>query len=245
MEQPDNQQLGATEAGALQKLLLRTETLEEFLRELAVRAAHETGRRCGITVRSEDGQAFTAASSDEVTRRLDEMQYEHEAGPCLEALISGVPVFVTDMGTETRWGSYPARAAAIGARSSMSYPLLNGEQAVGALNLYAFDSSTPGSAVQAGAAQIAERAAGAVALALRIAEHGEMIDNLRVALTSRSTIDHAIGILMAQQRCDARAAFQLLRTASQGRNVKLRDVAAAVVAGVENGSAGSSESSGS
>jgi GAF domain-containing protein len=241
MEQPGDQHATALDAGVLQNMLLRTETLEDFLRELAVQAAHDTRHRCGITVRSEDGHTFTAASSDELSRQLDELQYEEGDGPCLEALTSSVPVFVTDMANEPRWGRYPKRAAEIGARSSMSYPLVTGEQAIGALNLYRFEASAPGSAVQAGAAQIAEHAAGALALALRIATHGKMIDNLHVALTSRSMIDQAIGILMAQQRCDADAAFELLRRASQGRNTKLRDVAAAVVAGVagvEGGPAG-------
>jgi transcriptional regulator with GAF, ATPase, and Fis domain len=232
MDQSENHDAGTMDAGALQEMLLRTDTLDDFLGELAVRTARETSHRCGITVRSDRGEPFTAASSDELTRKLDEMQYAEGAGPCLEALSTGVPVFVTDMALETRWGRYPHHAVGVGARSSMSYPMLSGEVAIGALNLYAFEPSASGSAMQARAAQIAEHAAGALALALRIAERGEMIDNLRMALTSRSTIDQAIGILMAEQRCDAEAAFELLRKASQGRNTKLRDVAAAIVAAV-------------
>ncbi|MEP7178574.1 MAG: ANTAR domain-containing protein, partial [Pseudonocardiales bacterium] len=96
----------------------------------------------------------------------------------------------------------------------------------------------PGPAMQARAAHIADHAAGAVAIAVRLAEHSKAIDNLHTALTSRSTIDQAIGILMAEQHCDARAAFALLRQASQGRNIKLRAVAAGIVAAVERGSLG-------
>jgi AmiR/NasT family two-component response regulator len=40
---------------------------------------------------------------------------------------------------------------------------------------------------------------------------------------------------MAQERCTADQAFDLLRIASQRRNVKLRDVAAGVVAAFEEG----------
>jgi GAF domain-containing protein len=235
MIQSDDHDAGTMDAGALQELLLRTDTLEDFLQELAVRAAHETQHGCGITVRSDRGEPFTAAGSDAVTRELDELQYAEGAGPCLEALTTVVPVFVTDMALESRWGDYPRHAVAVGARSSMSYPLINDDHAIGALNLYAFEPSAPGGAMQARAAQIAEHAAGALALALRMAERGEVIDNLRLALTSRSIIDQAIGILMAQQRCDSRAAFDLLRKASQGRNTKLRDVAALILAGVEAG----------
>jgi AmiR/NasT family two-component response regulator len=63
-------------------------------------------------------------------------------------------------------------------------------------------------------------------------------ENLRAALTSRSIIDQAIGILMAQQQCSTEVAFELLRKASQGRNVKLRDVAAQIVSSVQRRSPG-------
>jgi hypothetical protein len=238
MDPFDDYEARTMNAGVLQDLLLRTETLEDFLGELASRAARETDHRCGITVRGEHGQPYTVATSDELTRELDELQYAEGDGPCLEALASGLPVFVTDMATESRWTPYPERAMQIGARSSMSYPLISGEIAIGALNLYAFEPLAPGPPMQARAAHIAEHAAGALAVALRIAEHSKAIDNLRTALTSRSTIDQAIGILMAQQRCDARAAFALLRQASQGRNIKLREVAAGIVTSVERDSSG-------
>ncbi|PZS15748.1 MAG: antitermination regulator [Pseudonocardiales bacterium] len=234
MDPFDNHEARTMDAGVLQELLLRTDTLEDFLGELALRAARDTEHRCGITVRGEHGRPYTVASSDELTRGLDELQYAEGDGPCLEALATAVPVFVTDMASETRWGSYPRHAVEVGARSSMSYPLISGEAAIGALNLYAFEPLAPGLHMQARAAHVAEHAAGALAIALRIADHSKAIDNLRAALTSRSTIDQAIGILMAQQRCDARAAFDLLRQASQGRNVKLREVAARIVAAVDH-----------
>jgi GAF domain-containing protein len=233
MDPFDDHAAATTDVGAFQGLLLRTETLEDFLRELAVRAGRDTGHRCGITVCAEHGRPYTAASSDDLTLKLDEFQYAQGEGPCLQAVATAVPVFVTDMATEVRWGRYPRRAMEVGARSSMSYPLISGAGAIGALNLYAFQSLSPGAEVQARAARLAEHAAGALALALRIAERGDMIGNLHTALTSRSTIDQAVGILMAEQRCDAATAFELLRKASQGRNIKLREVAAAIVAGVQ------------
>ena len=45
-------------------------------------------------------------------------------------------------------------------------------------------------------------------------------------------IDQAIGVIMAQERCTQGRAFDLLRSASQSRNVKLRDIAAAIVTSV-------------
>lgn len=56
----------------------------------------------------------------------------------------------------------------------------------------------------------------------------EVVD-LRRALTSRATIDQAIGIVMAERRCTPEEAFNVLRTLSQDANVRLADVALALV----------------
>lgn len=54
-------------------------------------------------------------------------------------------------------------------------------------------------------------------------------EGLRKALTSRATIDQAKGMIMADRRCDADAAFQVLVKMSTDTNVPLRDVARALV----------------
>jgi AmiR/NasT family two-component response regulator len=48
-------------------------------------------------------------------------------------------------------------------------------------------------------------------------------------------IDQAIGIVMAESRCDADQAFGTLRRASNNRNMKLRDLAAEIVLRVGGG----------
>jgi ANTAR domain len=48
-------------------------------------------------------------------------------------------------------------------------------------------------------------------------------------LSSRSVIDQAIGIVMAQQGGGPEDAFAALRTISQRRNIKLRTIAAELV----------------
>jgi transcriptional regulator with GAF, ATPase, and Fis domain len=217
----------------LNRLLLATESFEGFLTELAGYAQTQTRHSCSVTVRNGRRAPYTVVATDELTLRLDQRQYGEDQGPCLEALRSGVPVLVTDMTTETRWAPYPSQATELGARSSMSYPLITGEEVIGALNLYAFKTLAPDVGLQARAAQLADRAAGALAVGLRIAEEHTENANLRVALSSRSVIDQAIGILIAQQQCSVQEAFALLRQASQGRNIKLREVAAQIVASAQ------------
>ena len=78
----------------------------------------------------------------------------------------------------------------------------------------------------------AANAAGAVAVAVKLADQTQMSEDLHGALASRAVIDQATEIIMAQQRCGAAAAFDILRRASQNRNVKVRDLAAEIVSNV-------------
>ncbi|WP_235737368.1 ANTAR domain-containing protein [Nocardioides alcanivorans] len=56
------------------------------------------------------------------------------------------------------------------------------------------------------------------------------VDHLRRALASQPTIDQAKGMLMARFRIDSEAAFAVLKRLSQDHNVKVRDIAGAMVA---------------
>ena len=46
---------------------------------------------------------------------------------------------------------------------------------------------------------------------------------------SRAVIDQALGVIMARERCPQDKAFAMLRSVSQNRNVKIRDLAARIV----------------
>ncbi|MBO9570289.1 MAG: ANTAR domain-containing protein, partial [Cellulomonas iranensis] len=67
---------------------------------------------------------------------------------------------------------------------------------------------------------------------VRLVDLAQTTADLRASLESRAVIDQAIGIVMAQNRVGPDEALRLLRQASQGRNVKLRDLARDVVVAV-------------
>ena len=75
---------------------------------------------------------------------------------------------------------------------------------------------------------LAGRCTAALEVILHQTDQALLREQLDAALRSRAVIDQALGILMAQQRCTARGAFDLPRQASQHRNRKLRDVVTAV-----------------
>ncbi len=219
--------------GQLFDLLVSSPAVDTFLNQV-VRLATDVvpaAAAGGITVHR-DGHLVTVASSDPFAARVDEIQYGADEGPCLDALRSGEVVQVDDLAGESRWESYRPHALAEGVASSLSLPLTVDGRTIGALNLYARrpDAFVPPARTHAEA--FAGQCAAALTVTLRQADQSELQRQLAEAMASRSVIDQALGVLMGQQRCTASAAFDLLRQASQRRNRKLRDVAAAVITNV-------------
>lgn len=229
---PDNDDI-ATSITELQNVLLGTESIEKFVQELAVQAAHLVAGSlsCGITLRH-GAHTTTVACSDELATEVNDLQYRLLEGPILTALEEGRAVRVDDMAAETRWPRFAPQAAERGVLSGLSLPLIAQDAAVGALNLYALAAKAFGDEETHRAAKFAEPAAGALALGLRLVTYADLIDQLRASLASRAVIDQAVGVIMGRERCGQDQAFAALRSASQNRNVKLRDIAREVVLSV-------------
>ena len=187
---------GSGDFTELQRALLGTQTIEQFLQEVALLAARlvPDGMSCGMTMQP-NGRPVTVACSDELASQVDELQYQRGDGPCLHVLRQGCTVRIEDTATGSDWPGF-------------------------------------GAGETRRAEQLAENASGALSLALRLASYAALTDQLRSSLASRTVIDQAIGVIMAQERCTQGRAFDLLRSASQNRNVKLRDIAAAIVTSV-------------
>ncbi|BCK57665.1 GAF and ANTAR domain-containing protein [Nocardia wallacei] len=227
---PDEFAFGLAELTAL---VLSTPDVETSLRDVADITAKMLPNHpmVAITLRRNDA-AVTVASTGPHATVIDELQRGQGLGPCLEALNTAEPVAVTDMAAEKRWGRYPARMLEQGIISVHSQPLLAGGAAVGTLDLY----STHRGAFEQPALQAISLTAQHTAVLLRsaisTARQTELTAQLQAALASRSIIDQALGITMAQRHCDRDGAFEVLRAASQRGNVKLVTVAAAVIRGV-------------
>jgi len=218
--------------------MLHAEDADEALHHLARMAVVVVpdGPSCGITV-AKDGKFTTAVYSGAIPASVDEAQYQRGDGPCLEALRTGTRVVVQDLSREDqgRWGGFPPLALAAGAHGVLAYPLEVGGQVAGVLNLYAHERGLFPVPVQRIAKQFVDPAALILSGVLRRLSQAELIAQLNAALASRAVIDQAIGIIMARRACSARDAFTVLRKMSNDRNVKLRDVAAAVTEAVTSG----------
>ncbi|MFE9644179.1 GAF and ANTAR domain-containing protein [Streptomyces sp. NPDC006365] len=214
----------AYDSSHITQWLLETDSLEDFLQTLAD-AALELSRAqgAGLTLQR-NGRPLTVVSAGTAATKLDEKQYGQGDGPCLQSLRTGVELLINDMIEETRWGDYPAYADACGIRSSLSLPIAAHTYSAGALNLYAAPpkafEQTDVTALRA----LASQATGAIALAQRLTDTQEFATQLQDAMKYRSVIDQALGVVMGQRKCTAEDAFGVLRSASQNRNIKLRDL---------------------
>lgn len=102
------------------------------------------------------------------------------------------------------------------------------------LSVYSDHPAALGQAAVRAVERAAAEAATAVALALRLDARAHRAENLQAALESRTVVDLAAGIIMGQNNCSQQRAVEILRGVSNSRNVKVRDIAAGVVAVVSD-----------
>ena len=179
-----------------------------------------------------DDRPRSPAFTGQLALDLDEAQYAHGYGPCLEAAVGQEIRQITDAREETRWPGYPPVCVERGALSSLSVPVPVRENVQAALNLYGREAHAFDGTSQATGREFAAYVAVAVRNMHLYETTREWATNLDAAMRSRAVIEQAKGILMSQRRCDAAEAFSLLAEASQRSNRKLRDIAASLVAGV-------------
>ncbi|MER7505472.1 GAF and ANTAR domain-containing protein [Nonomuraea pusilla] len=205
--------------------------VEEFERALAesveiTSSAMPDSPMVSVALRAERGLR-TVACTHERAGRLDALQWAEGQGPALEAVATGEPVAAEDLPAEPRWAGFARRSPGI--RSLHAEPLRSGGEVLGVLTVY---SSKEGGLPEQ--SRVVARVAAAhigvlLRTSLQAARTREVAEQLREALATRASIDQALGIVMAQHRCTAGRAFEILRRVSQERNVKLHHVAAMVV----------------
>lgn len=230
-------QLSAAEL--LDELLASDREITDFLNQLAHLAAVELTDELpvlvGITL-ERNKRTTIAGSSDAEARKIDEVQAGFDEGPCLEAQSRHRLIEVTDVRNETRWPDYMEVIRRIGLRSVLAVPLDLDGMAQAAMNFYTTAPNAFDEARTASAQEFATLASRALRVAVRVAQHMEISDDRQAAMESRTSIDIAIGITMAQTRCSQEEAVAILKTASSHRNVKLRELAEDLVSSLGHSS---------
>ena len=192
----------------------------------------------GMTLETERGPR-TSVFTDPESPEIDQAQYDAGAGPCLDSMRYGELNRIDSTEDDVQWPTFSRAAHDHGIMSTLSCPLIvNDNKPVGALNLYSRRVANFDEEAETHGMAFAEQAAVVLTNAEAYWGAFELSEQLQTALTSRPVIEQAKGIMMAREGCTEEEAFDILRRASQRANVKLRDVAAEVVARTQKQAAG-------
>lgn len=215
---------------ALARFFVGQGTLGETLTQVSeLTCVAMSADMAGITMLA-DGRPSTAVFTDPASPEIDAEQYKTGDGPCLEAWRTRTIMRIDNTASDVRWPAFCLAAAERGICSTLSLPLISGDEPIGALNLYSgrlenFVGHDPERATLWAAAT-----ATVLANATAYQDSRELNENLRQALTSRATIDQAVGILMSGGGRSPAEAYEMLVRASQRENRKLREIAGDIVA---------------
>jgi GAF domain-containing protein len=176
-----------------------------------------------------EGSTRTGVFTHPEAPEIDQAQYEQGDGPCISAFRTQQTYRIASTIDDDRWPEFAKTALAHGIHSTLSIPLRARGDALGALNLYA---DSPGAFTDDHERIVyafADQASIALANAQVYWDARQLSENLSEAMKTRETISQAVGILMARGGRSPDDAFQLLASASQRENRKVRDIAEQIV----------------
>jgi transcriptional regulator with GAF, ATPase, and Fis domain len=178
----------------------------------------------GVTL-LEKNRADTIVASAPFVAQVDAIQYGMAEGPCITAATEARTVRSGSLASDQQWPRFGPRVGRLGVHSVLSIPLLISDGVLGAMNVYAHERD----AFDEHATLIGELFAVPAAIAVQnaqvLAQARRLTAQLQTALTSRSTIDQAMGIVMSRVGCDPDEAFDRLKQMSQSENTKLHILA--------------------
>lgn len=182
-----------------------------------------------LTVLSPEG-AEAAAVTDDRVEGCHRVQFaDGGAGPARETLTFGEPRRSDDLRAERRWPEFTRAALSYGFAGCLSLPLRSDRHGATALALYGGQAAVFTDTTFDVALFFAAQGAVALDNAERYGQSRDLVGHLHAALTSRSLIERAKGLLMGRYELSSDEAFDLLRRQSQHSDRKLRDVAVALL----------------
>jgi hypothetical protein len=182
-----------------------------------------------VTARQEPDVA-TIAATDQRFIALDDAQYATGEGPSLDALDADRPIWLDDAAEVShRWAHFAKTAADLGVHSSLSVQLPLQSEAAASLNLYSRGHMALSVDLAAGTVPVAEQLVAAIEGNDASRSTTTLVHDLAESMRSRAVVEQAKGMLMAETRIDADAAWEQLVDLSQYLNLTLPDVAHRIV----------------
>jgi hypothetical protein len=198
---------------------------------LCVQLLEVTG--AGVSMVTASGNRRVVCATDEVSARIEDLQFTLGEGVCVDAVQAGTPVLVGDLDEPgdivvERWPAFMEGAARAGVRAVFAFPLRIGAITVGVLDLY---RDQPGD-LPAGQLATALMAADAAALALLYlgsGSHGAFADDMDGHAAYQMQVHQATGMLKVQLGVTIEEAFLMLRAHAFAAGRPVAEVARDVV----------------
>ena len=187
-------------------------------------------RDAGLLLADHQGRLQLMAASDERTQMLELFQVQAVEGPWQDCFRNGSPGVNPDLlEAAGRWPKFAPRAVEAGFRSVHAFPLRLRSDVIGALNLFGDDAGQ----MEERDVAVVQAFADVATIGLmqeRAVRRGEVLsEQLQTALNSRIVIEQAKGALAQIHAITTDEAFTMLRGFSRRNNLRLGDVASAVV----------------
>jgi GAF domain-containing protein len=183
----------------------------------------------GLMLTDDGGTLRYVASTDELSRVLEQVQSDLGEGPCIDCYVTGEVVSAGDLADDDRWPAAAPHLVASGVRAVLGIPTRVAGSTVGSLNAFSgrageWDESEE-TALRAFNTLVEAQLAGVLAAR----RQGALVDQLTVALDSRVLIERAVGYLMATHGLPAQAAFERLRRTARQERIRVVEVAERVL----------------
>jgi hypothetical protein len=200
--------------------------------ELCVELLGVTG--AGISMVTAAGNRGVVCATDDVSARIEELQFTLGEGPCMDATQFGGPVLVPDLEERgdlavERWPAFLEGAVDAGVRAVFAFPLRIGAINVGALDLYRLSPGDLLPSQLSGALTASDTAAVAILEADAGTATG-FVDDLDARSAYRLEVHQATGMVSEQLAVRIEEAFVLLRARAFASGRPVAEVAGDVVA---------------
>lgn len=184
----------------------------------------------GLLLADSRGVLHVMAASTEDTRKLEIFQLQREDGPCLQCYSTGDPVAVADLAQEAdRWPEFVPAAISLGFASVHALPMRLRDNVLGALGLFGTSAGSLSDGDLALGQALADVASVALLQDQAVSDKTAINAQLQTALTSRVVLEQAKGVLAQTGGLEMTDAFAMLRTYARDHNLRLTQVAHAIV----------------
>jgi GAF domain-containing protein len=185
----------------------------------------------GLMLTDDDQRLRAVAASDDRFAHLEELQLDHQEGPCIDAFEGQALVSAQNLADEPRWPLFSQAALARSVRAVLASPLPYNRNAVGVVAVLSEQHRPWSAEAELGLLAFTDLAALLIASMMHSEQQSQLAVQLQGALDSRQVIEQAKGVLMAREGIPARAAYEQLRAQARAGRRKLNAVCAEIVAG--------------